>query len=56
MNNEKANNAKRGGEKLRIWEPHSVKRFMKSIWNIHEATIGKGPLSWNNGAPHAKIA
>ena len=35
MNNEKAKNAKREGEKLRIREPHSVKRSMNLVWKIH---------------------
>ena len=41
-------------KKLRIRKPHGAKGFMKLVWKIHEATRGKGPLSWNWGAPHVK--
>ena len=45
MNNEKANNMKQGGKKLRIQKPQSAKKIIKFVWKIHEITRGKGPLS-----------
>jgi hypothetical protein len=45
MSNEKAKNAKRGGEKLRIQKLHIPKRIMKLVWKIHEVARGKGPLT-----------
>jgi hypothetical protein len=41
MNNEKAKNAKQGGEMLRIRKPHCAKLVRK----IHEVARGKGSLS-----------
>ena len=45
MINEKAKNAKRGGEKLRIQKSYIPKRFMKLVWKIREVARGKGPLT-----------
>jgi hypothetical protein len=50
MNNKKAKNAKRGGEKVeksRTWKPYSTKRIWKLIWKIHEVVRDNSALSWN---------